>query len=245
MTDAVTATTLAAASTNLSILSLISHADLVVKSVLALLLVSSFICWTIIFNRFVLFKRLKSSTEKFEQLFWSGQLLEHLYERIRERANHPMAAVFVAAMHEWRHKSNRDSHEIGGATATDLRAGVKERIFQSMQVARNRSMEKLEGNLSFLATVGSAAPFIGLFGTVWGIMNSFQSIAASKNTTLAVVAPGIAEALLATAVGLFAAIPAVIFYNFFTARLNRYTVKLEDFSSELSALLSREIDRVN
>ncbi|MCD6034476.1 MAG: exbB [Rickettsiales bacterium] len=232
-----TAGAVAAGAPDLSILGLIGHADIIVKLVLLLLLLSSFICWGIIFSKFMLFRKLNQGTEKFEKVFWSGQLLDHLYERVRERANHPMAAIFVAAMSEWRHKSNEPSH---GNTA--LRAGIKERIFQAMQVARNRSMEELEGKLSFLATVGSSAPFIGLFGTVWGIMNSFQSIAASKNTTLAVVAPGIAEALFATAVGLFAAIPAVIFYNFFTVRVNRYTVKLEDFSNELSSLLSRELD---
>lgn len=229
-------TAAAAGSMDMSMLSLISHADIVVKSVLLMLIVASFICWTIIFDKFMRFRKLSASTEKFEKIFWSGQLLDQLYERIRNRATHPMAAIFVAAMNEW----SRRQELVGDENA--LRTGVKERIFQAMTVAKNRSMERLESNLVFLATVASSAPFIGLFGTVWGIMNSFKSIGAQKNTTLAVVAPGIAEALLATAVGLFAAIPAVIFYNIFTGKLNDYIVKLEDFSNELSALLSRELD---
>lgn len=225
---------------DLSMFGLIAQADMVVKAVLLLLLFASLYSWAIIFNKMLRFKKLKLNTEKFERVFWSGQLLDNLYERVKDKVTHPMAAVFVAAMHEWgRRKKHHDNPEVNNSL---LRAGVKERIFQAMQVAHNRSMGQLEKNLTFLATVGSSAPFIGLFGTVWGIMNSFQSIAASQNTTLAVVAPGIAEALFATAVGLFAAIPAVIFYNIFTSELNRYAVKLEDFSNELGALLSRELD---
>lgn len=242
MADVVVSAAVEAAAHDLSIVGLIANADIVVKGVLLLLVLASFWCWTIIIAKLIRFKRLQASTEKFERVFWSGQLLDHLYERMREKVSNPMAAVFVAAMHEWNRRLVDDSADGGKGT---LRTGVKERIFQSMQVASNRSMEKLEKHLTFLATVGSAAPFIGLFGTVWGIMNSFQSIAASKNTTLVVVAPGIAEALFATAVGLFAAIPAVIFYNMFTSQLNRYSVRLEDFSNELGALLSRELDESN
>lgn len=227
---------------DLSIIGLVMQADMVVKLVLMILLLASFYCWVIIFNKLVRFKHLRSSTEKFERVFWSGQLLDNLYERVKDKVNHPMAAVFVAAMHEWGRRRGAGKDDETQVTSSLLRTGVKERIFQAMQVAHNRSMGQLEKNLTFLATVGATAPFIGLFGTVWGIMNSFQSIAASKNTTLVVVAPGIAEALFATAVGLFAAIPAVIFYNIFTGELNRYALKLEDFSNELGALLSRELD---
>ncbi len=227
------------AASDMSIMALIGHADMVVKTVMLLLLLASIWSWTIIFDKLVKFRTAFARTERFEKVFWSGQLLDQLYERIQNRVDHPMAAVFVAAMQEWSRKHSAP----GSSTANHLFVGVKERIFQAMQVASNREMEKLERNLSFLATVGSASPFIGLFGTVWGIMNSFQSIAASKNTTLAVVAPGIAEALLATAVGLFAAIPAVIFYNMFSTKLNNLTGRIEDFSSELGALLSRELDQ--
>lgn len=225
------------AATDMSMLALIGQADIVVKAVMLMLMLASIWCWTIIFDKLMKFRAVAAKTERFEKVFWSGQLLDQLYERIQNRIDHPMAAVFVAAMQEWGRKGVQTQ-----ADNSRLYVGIKERIFQAMQVAANREIEKLDSNLSFLATVGSAAPFIGLFGTVWGIMNSFQSIAASKNTTLAVVAPGIAEALLATAVGLFAAIPAVIFYNMFSSKLNNLTGRIEDFSSELGALLSRELD---
>ena len=186
----------------------------------------------------MLFQRLNLKTNKFEKVFWSGQLLEQLYERVKNKADHPIAAIFVAAMYEW----NRQNIDKMSGSLSYLSASIKERIFQAMDVARNREMERIQKHINFLATVGSAAPFIGLFGTVWGIMNSFQSIAAAKNATLAVVAPGIAEALFATAVGLITAIPAVIFYNLFANKLNNLNSRLDDFSNELGALLSREID---
>ena len=223
------------APTDMSILSLIGHADIVVKLVMLILLVSSFWSWSIIFEKVMKFRRIKRETDKFEKIFWSGQLLEQLYERVKSKADHPMVMVFVTAMGEWVRKTSamRDA---------SLRAGFKERIFQAMQVTANRELDKLSSKLGFLATIGSASPFIGLFGTVWGIMNSFQSIAAAKNTTLAVVAPGIAEALLATGVGLFAAIPAVVFYNFLSTQLNSLGNRIDDFSSELGGLLARELD---
>lgn len=223
---------------DVSIISLISNADFVVKFVIAILILSSFWCWAIIFDKIMKMKKIKEKTTKFEKVFWSGQLLEQLYDRVKSHADHGISMVFVAAMYEWSNIKKAQS------TTSDyfLKLGFKERIYQAMNVVRLREIEKIESNLVFLATVGSSAPFIGLFGTVWGIMHSFQSIAASKNTTLAVVAPGIAEALLATAIGLFAAIPAVIFYNFIAKEVNNYNYKLEDFSAELGSLLSREID---
>lgn len=228
------------ATADLSFLGLISHADIVVKAVMLILLLSSIISWAIIFSKYRSYKVIRFKTSRFEKVFWSGQLLDELYDRLRQRADHPMAYVFVAAMKEW---GRRQVKQGGQSTSVTLRAGIKERVWQAMQVARNRAVDNMERNLAFLATIGSAAPFIGLFGTVWGIMNSFQSIAASKNTTLAVVAPGIAEALLATAVGLFAAIPAVIFYNMFASELSQIASKVDDFSNELDALLSRELDQ--
>lgn len=223
---------------DMTIIGLVSQADIIVKSVMVLLLLASFWSWTIIFDKFRTFRKIRFKSNKFEKVFWSGRLLDDLYDRLAAHADHPMAAVFVAAMQEWRRKGSENGQ-------SNLRAGIKERVFQAMQVARNRGVEDLEKNLSFLATVGSSAPFVGLFGTVWGIMNSFQSIAISKNTTLAVVAPGIAESLLATAVGLFAAIPAMIFYNKFSSDLNRVVGRIDDFSNELDALLSRELDGAN
>lgn len=224
---------------DLSFIGLFLQADIMVKCVMLLLIIASVMSWAIIFDKLVSIKSIKSKTKNFEKSFWSGQSLEVLYERIKGRENHPIANVFSAAMHEW---MNRNSREI--AANSNLKIGIKERINQAMQVASNKSMEDLEKNVSFLATVGSSAPFIGLFGTVWGIMISFQAIAISKNTSLAVVAPGIAEALLATAVGLVAAIPAVIFYNKFTTDLNRLSGNLEDFSMELHSIMSKEIDNV-
>jgi biopolymer transport protein TolQ len=231
------------AAPDLSIIGLIAQADLVVKTVMFLLLLGSFWSWAIIFDKWMRYRTIQQKIDRFEKLFWSGQVLDQLYERIKNRADHPMALVFVAAMHEWSRGANIVQTVVSrNAGVESQKTGVKERISQAMHVAMNREMEKLQRNLSFLAIIGSSGPFIGLFGTVWGIMNSFQAIAASKNTTLAVVAPGIAEALFATAIGLFAAIPAVMFYNILTNKVNYIWGRVEDFSIELNSLLSRELD---
>lgn len=225
--------------TDMSILGLLQQADIVVKLVILLLVLASFWGWSVIFDKLIRLKAIKEKMNRFEKVFWSGQLLDQLYERVKARIDHPMAAVFVTAMQEWgRYKNLNHQLEEG------IKAGIKERVLQTMQVACNREMDKLYKHLGFLATIGSAAPFIGLFGTVWGIMNSFQSIAATKNTTLAVVAPGIAEALLATAIGLLAAIPASIFYNYLNGQLHSLEGKIEDFSMEIRVLLSRELDNL-
>src|SRR3984957_892666 len=179
---------------------------------------------------------LKRKAKRFEKLFWSGQSLDELYQQFAARNDHPMAAMFVAALREWRRAFE------GGAPRESQIPGIKERIDKAMSVTIMRETDGIERQLGFLATVGSVAPFIGLFGTVWGIMNSFSAIAARHDTTLAVVAPGIAEALFATAMGLFAAVPAVIFYNRFINEIGRYTTRLEAFSDEFSAILSRQLD---
>ncbi len=215
---------------------LFMRADLVVKSVMIALLLASFWSWAIIFDKVMRFRRVLALADRFEEVFWSGNSLEELYERVAPRANHPMALLFVAAMREWMRANGRSS---GGG---GLGGGLRERIDKIMSVTLSREMSSLERYLDFLATVGSTAPFIGLFGTVWGIMNSFQAIAQSHNTSLAVVAPGIAEALFATALGLFAAIPAVIAYNRFNSQVGRYGDRLEGFSEEFSAVLSRRIE---
>ena len=178
-----------------------------VRAVMVLLLLASLWSWTIIFNKWLAFANLRRRAKKFEKIFWSGQSLDELYQQFAGKVDHPMAAVFVAGLREWRR-----AFEAGDPRENQL-AGIKERIDKAMSVTVLRETEGIERNLNFLATVGSIAPFIGLFGTVWGIMNSFGAIAARHDTTLAVVAPGIAEALSATALGLLAAIPAVIFYN--------------------------------
>ena len=237
---AVEALTLAGSvdASQLSILGLFMQADPVVKVVLLLLLVASFWSWTIIFEKVMRFRRLREQAENFEESFWSGGSLEELYDRVGKRPDHPMAAIFTAAMTEWRRSMSRGL----AASGKGLVVGLQERIGQAMQLTLDREVVVLERYMVFLATVGSTAPFVGLFGTVWGIMNSFQSIAASKNTSLAVVAPGIAEALFATALGLVAAIPAVIGYNKLSSDLDRYQGRLEAFSAEFLAILSRQLE---
>ena len=221
----------------LSVIALALRADIIVQGVMLLLLVSSVWCWAIILDKWLRFRRLRSQADRFEDEFWSGGSLEELYDRIPETAPPPMELLFPSAMREWRRSTSR-----GLATDAVLRAGIRDRIGQVMQLTMNRELERLERYLGFLATVGSTAPFVGLFGTVWGIMNSFQAIAMTKQTNLAVVAPGIAEALFATAIGLIAAIPAVIAYNKFSNDLGRYANRLEGFCSEFQAILSRQLE---
>ncbi len=230
----------AAVTHDLSMWGMFMQADFLVKAVILMLLLASFWSWAIIFDKWTKFKMVKARGEKFEEAFWSAEALDAFYEKIKGRANHPYAFVFVAAMEEWFR-----SGESGNPSKNRimlLQPTVRDRMSQIMSVARNRELDDLEKGLGFLATVGSSAPFVGLFGTVWGIMNSFQSIALSKNTSLAVVAPGIAEALFATAIGLFAAIPAVIAYNKFSNELAKFAGRLEDWSVEFSALLSRQTE---
>ena len=230
--------TMNTSSSSVSISNLIADADPIVQLVIILLLLASFWSWAIIFDKFIKINAMNKKITRFEKVFWSGQLLEQLYERIKKYPDHPMASIFVVAMQEWLERNNQKNEN----NDVFFKIGLKERIFQAMNLVKGREISKLERSLTFLATVGSSSPFIGLFGTVWGIMNSFQSIANTKTTTIAVVAPGIAEALLATAIGLFAAIPAVIFYNLLAKNVNTMENKLEDFSTELGTILSREID---
>jgi biopolymer transport protein TolQ len=209
---------------------------MVVKAVLVLLLLASFWSWVLIIDKAIAFGSLKKKTQRFEENFWSGRSLDELYTQYSERRDQPMASVFIAALREWRRSLEK-------TPARDaVQKGVNDRVEKAMNVSIQRETEKLERGLGYLATVGSTAPFVGLFGTVWGIMNSFQAIAARQDTTLAVVAPGIAEALFATALGLLAAIPAVIAYNRFVNELGHYTGRLEAFADEFSAFLSRQLD---
>ena len=219
----------------LSIISLFWQADWVVKTVMFILLGASIWCWAIIFEKITRITKMRRLAAKFEDAFWSGGALDELYDRVGQYPADPMSSVFAAAMREWRRAAARG---LGAAHGANL----QERIERVMHVTLSREMEKMEKYLSFLASVGSSAPFIGLFGTVWGIMNSFTSIAASKQTSLAVVAPGIAEALFATALGLLAAIPATIAYNKISTDLGRYAGRLEAFANEFSAIISRQLD---
>ncbi len=221
---------------SISVVHMFMSADWIVKTVMILLLIASLWSWTIIINKGLALGTLRRRAAKFEKIFWSGQPLDELYQQFSSRADHPMAAVFIAALREWRRAFE------GGAPREAHAANVKDRIEKAMSVTIMRETDGLERSLGFLATVGSTAPFIGLFGTVWGIMNSFSAIAARHDTTLAVVAPGIAEALFATAMGLLAAIPAVIFYNRYVNEISRYTTRLDAFADEFSAILSRQLD---
>ena len=222
---------------DLSLWGLFLQADIVVKMVMLILLLASFWSWAIIFEKVMRIRRLNGRARQFEESFWSGGSLEELFDRISARPADPMASIFVAAMREWRRSASK------GLLASDqLRASLQQRIERVMQITLGREMEQVERQMVFLASVGAAAPFVGLFGTVWGIMNSFASIAASKNTSLAVVAPGIAEALFATAIGLFAAIPAVIGYNRLLHCIGRLEARLSHFAEEFHGLLSRQLD---
>jgi biopolymer transport protein TolQ len=206
---------------------------IVTYSVLIGLLLASVWVWAIVIDKLILFSRTRKSMDRFEQAFWSGQSLEELYRTLSARPNTSLAALFVAAMREWKRSFEGQTRSL---------AGLQMRIEKVMDVTIAREIERLERRLLVLATVGSAGPFVGLFGTVWGIMTSFQAIAASQNTSLTVVAPGIAQALFATAIGLMAAIPATIFYNKFSADVNKQAQRMEGFADEFAAILSRQID---
>lgn len=220
----------------ISIYSLFLRADPIVKAVMALLALASLWSWAIIFNKWIALGTLRRRAESFEKAFWSGTSLDDLYQQYAPRINHPMVAVFASAIREWRRAFE------GGPPREARLPGIKERIDKAMSVTIQRESAGIENQLGFLATVGATAPFVGLFGTVWGIMNSFSAIAARHDTTLAVVAPGIAEALFATAMGLLAAIPAVIFYNKFVNDIGRYVGRLDSFADEFYAILSRQLD---
>ena len=225
------------AATDMSMWSLFIEADAIVKAVMVALMAASFWCWAIIFDKWFRLRGLVRRADHFEESFWSGGSLEELYDRIGSRPLDPMSSIFVAAMREWRRSAAK-----GLADSETVRLSLPQRIDRVMQVTLGREMEQLESRMNFLASVGSTAPFIGLFGTVWGIMNSFHHIGETKNTSLAVVAPGIAEALFATALGLVAAIPAVLAYNKLSTDIDRYAKRLEAFAGEFGAILSRQLE---
>ena len=210
-------------STDFSIIKLFVRADIIVKSVIIILIAASIYSWAIIFDKYKLFKKINKSSEEFEDKFWKSKSAENFYNSLPANIDDPMAKVFKNSMQsvmKTRSKSNLDER-LGGALQSNI----------------EKQMNIIEKNYTFLATVGSTAPFIGLFGTVWGIMNSFQSIAISRNTSLAIVAPGIAEALFATALGLLAAIPAVVAYNKFNNESKKYSQKLESFSKRFLSII--------
>ena len=233
MQGAVDAVNLGAAAGDLTIWGLFVQADIVVKLVMILLVFASVWVWAIVFEKVTSIRRANRAADAFEDRFWSGGSLDDLFEEEGTKPAHPMAAVFGAAMSEWRR-----SLRVAGADMS--RSSVRDRVERAMNVTVQREMDRMERWMVFLASVGSTAPFIGLFGTVWGIMHSFSAIAEMHNTNLAVVAPGIAEALFATAIGLVAAIPAVLAYNTISSDLARYASRLEGFGTEFGAILSRQ-----
>ena len=212
-----------ASNTDFSLWKLFVRADIIVKSVIIILIVCSVYSWAVIFEKIKLFKKINISSEDFENKFWKSKSAENFYNNLPSKTEDPMANVFKDSMHVML-KSRRSSN-------------LNEKMSRMLEINIEKQMEKIEKGYTFLATVGSTAPFIGLFGTVWGIMNSFQSIAISRNTSLAIVAPGIAEALFATALGLLAAIPAVIAYNKFNHDAKKYSQKLENFSKRFLSII--------
>lgn len=216
-----------------SLLALFARATVVVQIVMIGLMIMSFWSWSIIFRKQMLFRRARGESTVFDAAFWSGEPLDDLFEKIGGDPQGASEKIFSAGMLEWRRSHRQDGGLIAGAQA---------RIDRAMDVAINREVERLNSGLSFLATTGSTAPFIGLFGTIWGIKHSFEQIAVSQNTSLAVVAPGIAEALLATGIGLIAAIPAVVFYNKLNADSEKIVGGYEAFADEFATILSRQLD---
>ena len=237
MEEIVISANLASETLDFSLFSLFLRADFIVKSVIITLILSSVYSWTIIIGKLLSIKRLKVLDKEFDEIFWSGNSFEDLYETFNYNQSDPKSKIFCSAISEWK-KSNKDI----GSFQSDGLNSLKERMFRSMQVTFNKETEKIEKNLTFLATAGSTAPFIGLFGTVWGIMNSFKSIAIAQNTNLSVVAPGIAEALFATALGLFVAIPAVVAYNKITSDLSKHFISLETFMDEFTTIFFRQLE---
>jgi len=233
--QAVEAVQLGGNAPDFSIIGMFMQADFIVQTVMIMLLTASVWGWSIIFNTWNRVKVARSKADGFEEVFWSGNSLDELYARMRTAPDHPLAAVFVAAMREWQ-------RSLSTRTSGVDKLAVQDRIYKVMHVTTGREMDRLEGQVGYLATIGSAAPFVGLFGTVWGIMNSFAAIALASDTSLATVAPGIAEALLATALGLVAAIPAVIAYNKLSSDIGRYASRVEGFADEFAAILSRQLE---
>ncbi|MCP5087098.1 MAG: protein TolQ [Rhodobacteraceae bacterium] len=228
-----TETLAAAQNVDFSMLALFLRATFTVKIVMLILIFASIWSWGIIIQKYINYRVAKRDSDLFDRAFWSGDPLDELFERVGPEPTGASEKIFAAGMVEWRRSHRSDGNLIAGAQA---------RIDRSMDVAINRESERLNNGLTFLATVGSIAPFVGLFGTVWGIKNAFEEIAIQQNTNLAVVAPGISEALVATALGLLAAIPAVIFYNKLSTDADRIIGGYDSFADEFATILSRQLD---
>ena len=229
-------------SSSFSMWELFWNADLIIQLVMVGLLIASIWSWAIIFHKIVKLRRLNNQADQFEESFWSGGALDDLYNRLQKLTLDPMGSIFCAAMKEWHRSFSKGFTKTGPTKALSARGTVEQRIERVMELTLNREMDSIESHMGFLASLGSNAVIIGLFGTVLGIMNSFEPIASQQNATLATVAPGIAEALLATAIGLVAAIPAAIAYNKLTTDINRYANRLDGFVNEFGSIISRQLE---
>jgi biopolymer transport protein TolQ len=238
MEEVNTVTNITSENVDFSMFALFMSADLVVKSVILILIFASIYSWSIIVSKLMRLRKLKQMEKEFDEIFWSGNSFEDLYETLNFNKLDPKSKIFCAAISEWKKSKSNNDGEIYSNISS-----LKDRMQRSMIVTFNKETETVEKNLTFLATSGSTAPFIGLFGTVWGIMNSFKSIAVAQNTNLSVVAPGIAEALFATALGLFVAIPAVVAYNKISSDLSKYFVSLETFMDEFTTIFFRQLEK--
>lgn len=227
-----------AAANQMSMWDLVWASDTITKIVMIGLIAASVWSWTIIFEKFATLRQVKKTSKKFEEAFWSGGSLDRLYDAIGAHPRDPMSAMFVAAMKEWRRTNIMKSKTDRGLRGVSL----QQRIEKAMMVSMDKELDEMDNRLGFLASTGSVAPLIGLFGTVWGIINSFNAISVTQSNSLSAMAPGIAEALFTTAFGLIAAIPAVVAYNIITSDIDRYAKRLENFIAEFSTILSREID---
>ena len=224
---------------SMSVWGMFQNSDAFMKILIIILLLASVWSWAIIIEKWRIFKRIRQRSASFERQFWSGGSLDTLFNELKDKPTDPLSSIFVSAMKEW--KRSMRLHKDGSFKGVNL----QERIEKVMQITIEREVENLNNRLIFLASTGSVAPLAGLFGTVWGIMSSFRAIGVTKNTNISAVAPGVAEALLTTAVGLIAAIPAVVAYNKFANDIDRYTNKMETFAGELEAIISRQIETVS
>ena len=227
--------------TSFSYVSLFNSADIIVKTVILLLIGSSVWSWTIIITKWLVLRKINKKMLIFEKAFWSGQALDELYDNVKKSNDNPLTVMFANVMQEL--NSYTSSFNDLASRSELIRESFKTRLYQVSMISINKSMRNLDSNLTFLAITSSAGPFIGLFGTVWGIMSSFQGIAVAKNVSLAIVAPGIAEALMATAIGLIAAIPAMVFYNKFISDINYMEDVSHDFAKELLVIINKQLEQ--
>lgn len=225
-----------------SLIYLFTNSDFLTRIMSFALLFASIWSWAIIINKILTLKRIYASTMIFEEKFWSGGILDDLYSEFKDSEKNPMSDVFIAAMKEWKKSSKIIVNNKIGSKSSSKISNLQYRMERIMHVNLERSINKLERNIGFLGTLGSVAPFIGLFGTVWGIMSSFSSIGSNNSASLAVIAPGVAVALSTTALGLIVAIPAVIAYNRISSNIDDYALRVDNFAGEFATIISRQID---